>query len=149
MSSQIPSSGPRPARSLRRTLVAAVLAFEGLVVVFAALVAMTQSSLGKSQSLVLGGALAVLCFVAAGLLRSSIGVVFGGVLQVMIVLTGVWVPMMFFLGAVFAALWVTALRIGGRIDREKAAYAEAAARTASSSSSSSASSSSSSSMRCA
>jgi hypothetical protein len=125
MSSQTSSSGTRPARSLRRTLAAAVLAFEGLVVVFAALVAMTQSSLGRDQSLVLGGALAVVCFLAAGLLRSPIGVVLGWVLQVVIVLTGVWVPMMFFLGVVFGALWVTALRIGGRIDREKAAYAEA------------------------
>ncbi len=39
------------------------------------------------------------------------------------VVTGVWVPVMYFLGAVFALLWVVALRVGGRIDREQAAAA--------------------------
>jgi fatty acid desaturase len=133
MSSRTPGAVPRPRRSLRRTLAAAVLGFEGLTVFFAALVAMTQSSLGRTTALGSGGALAVACLVAAGLLRSPVGTAFGWVLQVLIVVIGVWVPMMFFLGAVFAALWLTALRVGGRIDREKAAYAEAAGRQASSS----------------
>ena len=131
MSSQTaPDAAPRPvrpARSLRRTLAAAVLAFEGLVVVFAALVAMSQSSLGRAQSLWSGGALAVVCFLTAGLLRTPVGTALGWVLQAVLIATGIWVPTMFFLGVVFAALWVTALRVGGRIDREKAAYAQAAA----------------------
>lgn len=103
-----------------------MLGFEGLVVVFAALVAMAQSSLGREQSLWLGGALAAACFLTAGLLWTPVGGVLGWVLQVLLIATGIWVPMMFFIGAVFTALWVTALRVGGRIDREKAAYPEAA-----------------------
>lgn len=122
MSSQTTGHAVRPVRSLRRSLAAAVLALEGLVVVFASLVAMAQSSLGRGPSLGLGGGLAVACFVGSGLLRFPAGTVLGWVLQGLLILTGIWVPMMFFLGVVFGALWVTALRVGGRIDREKAAY---------------------------
>jgi hypothetical protein len=131
MSSQIsddadrPARPARPARSLRRTMAAAVLAFEGLTVFFAALVAKDLSSLSVGQALGFGSALAVACLIGAGLLRSPVGFVLGWVLQVLVLGTGVWVPMMFFLGAVFAALWFTALRVGGRIDQEKAAYAAA------------------------
>jgi hypothetical protein len=105
----------------------AVLAFEGLVAMFAGLVAMAQSSLGKGPSLIGAAVLMVLCFLAAGLLRTPVGVGLGWLLQVLMIGTGFWVPMMFFLGIVFAALWVTALRTGGRIDREKAAFAASAA----------------------
>jgi hypothetical protein len=115
----------RPARSLRRMMAAVVLGFEALVVFFAALVAKNLSSVGLSTALWVGGGLAVACLVAAGMLRSRGGWVAGWVLQVLVLATGFWVPMMFFLGAVFAALWLAALRFGERIDREKAAYVAA------------------------
>jgi hypothetical protein len=71
-----------------------VLAFEGLVVVFAAPVAEDLSSLSVGQALGSGGALAVACLVAAGLLRAPGGYAFGWVLQVLVLTTGIWVPMM-------------------------------------------------------
>jgi hypothetical protein len=122
----------RPARSLQRALMSAVLVFEGLVAVFAGLVAMAQSSLGRGTSLVAAAVLMVACFLAAALLRTPVGVGLGWLLQALMIATGFWVPMMFFLGIVFAALWVTALRTGGRIDREKAAFAASPAGAASS-----------------
>ena len=122
----------RPTRSLQRVLMSAVLAFEGLVAVFAGLVASTLSSLGKGPALVAGAVLAVLCFLATGLLRTRIGVGLGWLLQVLLIVAGCWVPIMFFVGVLFAALWATAVRVGERIDREKAAYAQAAAGQASS-----------------
>ena len=35
---------------------------------------------------------------------------------------GFFVPMMFVVGGIFVVLWVVALRLGGRIDRERAEY---------------------------
>lgn len=131
MSSQ-PSAAPvraaRPARSLRRTMAAAVIALEGMVVFFAAIVAKDLSSLSSGQALGYGSALAAGCLLTAGLLRTRAGYLIGWALQALVLVTGVWVPMMFFLGAVFAALWGTALRVGERIDREKAAVAQGLAR---------------------
>jgi fatty acid desaturase len=136
MSSRQPASDvappSRPSRSLQRILMSAVLGFEGLVALFAGLVAMTQSSLGKGPSLLAAAVLMLACFLAAGLLRTPIGVGLGWLVQVLMIAAGFWVPMMFFLGIVFGALWVTAVRTGGRIDREKSAFVASAAGQASS-----------------
>lgn len=112
--------------SPRRTLAATMLVLEGLSVFFGALVAGRvgpEADLGRS--LLLMGGLALACFVVAGLLRRRIGYLLGHLLQVVVLATGLWVPAMYFVGAAFAALWVVALRVGGRIERERALHAEA------------------------
>ncbi len=35
---------------------------------------------------------------------------------------GLVVPMMFLVGGLFVVLWIVSIRLGGRIDRERAAY---------------------------
>jgi hypothetical protein len=102
-------------------LAATILALEAFVVFFAALVAKDLSGLSASTALLGGGALALACLVVAGLLRSTAGYVLGWAVQLMMIATGFWVPAMFFLGVLFAGLWVTALRVGARIERERAA----------------------------
>lgn len=104
-------------------LAASVLALEGLTVFFAGLVAMRFSALSTGASLGLFGGLALLALVLAGLAGRPGGYVLGSGLQVLVLATGFWVPVMFFLGAVFGALWVAGLRIGARIERERAEYA--------------------------
>jgi hypothetical protein len=42
---------------------------------------------------------------AAGLLRRPWGIGFGSVLQVLFVLTGIWLLPMLIVGAIFAAVW--------------------------------------------
>jgi hypothetical protein len=108
----------------RRTFCASVLALEVFVVWFALLAASLSN---VSTGLVLGGgiALAVACLVTAALLRHRWAYVVGSALQVALVLTGFVVPAMFFLGAVFLALWVVAWRLGDRLDEEKAARGDA------------------------
>ncbi len=101
-----------------------VLAFEALVILFAGLVAKDLSGLGTGTALGLAGALALACLLVAGLLRGRAGYAAGTVLQLLVVAAGIWVPVMFFLGALFAAIWVVALRVGGRIDAESAEGAE-------------------------
>ncbi|MDQ1245701.1 MAG: hypothetical protein QG597_68 [Actinomycetota bacterium] len=63
-----------------------------------------------------GAGLAVLCVVAAGLVARPFGVALGWVVQVLVIATGVLVPMMVALGGIFAVLWWVAIRYGRRAD---------------------------------
>lgn len=120
-----------PARSYRRLLALLVLVAEALVVGFATLVAKDLSGLTQTQALVGGGGLALLCLVAAGLLRSRLGYLLGWVVQVLMIASALWVPLMLFLGLAFAGLWVAVLVQGSKADaltacRERAAREGAA-----------------------
>ena len=65
------------------------------------------------------GGLAIACLLAAGMLGRPWGYAFGWLVQAAVIVTGFWVPVMFFLGALFAVLWFVALRQGARIERER------------------------------
>ena len=108
-------------RSPKRILGASVLCFEAPCVFFGGLVAKDLSDLTTAQAV--GGAslLAVLCVLTAGLLGRPGGYVVGSVLQAVIMLTGLIVPAMFLVGGIFTALWVVALRQGGRLEASLAA----------------------------
>lgn len=100
-----------------RGIAAAVLVFEGLVVLFATLVALDLSDVDAPVLWSVGGGLALTCVLAAGLLRRPWGYALGSVLQVAVVAAGFVVPVMFFLGVVFAALWFFALHLGRKVAR--------------------------------
>lgn len=102
-------------------IAAAVLAFEGLVLFFATLVALDLSDIDDGTVWTAGGAASVACLVVAGLLRYRWALVAGSALQALVVGTGLVVPVMFFLGAVFAGLWFLALVLGRRVERLTAA----------------------------
>jgi hypothetical protein len=106
-----------------RTLGASVLVSEALVVFFAVLVAKDLSGVDGSVVWAVGGGVALGCVLVAGLLGHPWAYVAGSVLQVLVVATGFAVPAMFFLGAVFAGLWVLALVLGRRVQRLQAARA--------------------------
>jgi hypothetical protein len=110
-------------RSPRRTLAAATVSLEAFVVFFGGLVAKDLSSLATGTALAVFGGLAVACLLTAGLLRRPWGYGFGWLVQAAAIATGFWVPVMFFLGGLFAVLWFVALQQGARIERERAAYA--------------------------
>jgi hypothetical protein len=110
-------------RAPRRTLAAATVSLEAFVVFFAGLVAKDLSSLSTGAALGLFSALAVACLLTAGLLRRPWGYGVGWVVQAAVIASGFWVPVMFFLGGVFAVLWWVALSQGARIEREREAYA--------------------------
>ncbi len=115
MSDGEPADLPEP-RSLRRSLAALVLVGEVLVVGFAALVAKDLSDVDGATLGWTTLAVSLVCLLAAGLLRWRVGYVLGWLVQLLLVLSGVWVPMMFALGVGFAALWFAALLFGGRAD---------------------------------
>lgn len=93
-----------------------VLLGEVLVVGFAALVAKDLSDVSGGVLALIAGGVAVLCVVAAGLLRSRAGYVLGWLVQVLLLVSAFWVPLMLVVALVFAALWVLALVQGSRAD---------------------------------
>ena len=104
-----------------RGICAAVLVFEALVVFFATLVALDLSDIDHATLWLVGATASVACVVVAGLLRRRWAFTAGSVLQLLIIGTGVVVPTMFFLGAVFAGLWALAIFLGRRVERLQAA----------------------------
>ena len=106
-----------------RAMCAAVLVFEGMVVFFAMLVALDLSDVDNATLWWVGSTALVACVVLAGLLRRSWAIAAGSALQVLIIGTGVVVPTMYFLGALFAGLWFLAIFLGRRVERLQAAAA--------------------------
>ena len=66
---------------------------------------------------------------AAGQQKKRWGVWLGSVLQAPLILGYFIDPAIAIIGVMFLALWITALRLGGRIDRERAERLAAAAET--------------------
>jgi hypothetical protein len=99
---------------------AAMLVLQAIVLFLTGVVTIGMTDLGAGWSLAMGLGLAVLCVLAAGTLGRRIGYPLGWLVQVVSIALGFVVTAMFFLGVVFAALWVTSYVLGARIDRERA-----------------------------
>jgi hypothetical protein len=113
------STRPRRQRSVQELLGSIVLVFEAVVVGLAALV--VNGLGGASPAVALGGgaALCIALFATAAMLRYPWAPAVGWVLQGLMILCGIFVTMMFVIGALFAAVWTYAMFNGVRIDREK------------------------------
>ena len=92
-----------------RRLAAAVLVLEAIVVALAIPVAIKISGTDGASAGIAGGGLAVACLVLCGLLRYGWAYYAGTLVQLAAIVAGVWVPLMYVLGVVFAALWVWAI----------------------------------------
>ena len=64
------------------------------------------------NELVIGIAIATLLLLNAGLLRLRFGWWLGGALQLAVILYGLVIPSMFFMGGIFALLWIAAIYFG-------------------------------------
>jgi hypothetical protein len=103
---------------------AAILCLEAIVLGLTTPVMVTLSDVSTRNALIVGLGLAVLCLLLAGMLRGEWAYSLGWAVQVAAIGLGFVVPMMFFLGSVFALLWGTAYFLGRKIERERAeAYA--------------------------
>lgn len=116
----------RPARSARRQFAATILSLEAFVVLFATLAAFGLRVAPAGTVWLVGGSLALAMLLVAGMLRWPAGYWAGSALQLPMLVVGVAVREMLLVGAIFVVLWVVALRLGGRIDRERAERAVAA-----------------------
>ena len=100
-----------------RVMAAAVLVMESLLMGFALLIAMSDAS---STALWLGSILSFLLFINAGFLKKKFGYVIGSVLQIGLISYGIVVVQMYFMGALFAGLWITAIVLGRKGEAIKA-----------------------------
>ncbi len=107
-------------RSIRRSLCAAMLVLQAVVLFLTGVVTIGLTDLGATTSLLGGLGLALLCVAVAGMLGRPFGYAAGWFVQALSIGLGFVVTAMFFLGVVFAALWATAYFLGERIDRERA-----------------------------
>jgi hypothetical protein len=103
------------AARFRRRMCASILVFEALVVGFAVLVAKDLSDVSTTAVVTVGLAGMAACLLVAGLLRHRWAYAVGSALQVLLLLSGLVVPTMWFLGAVFGALWLTVLYLATRL----------------------------------
>ncbi|AGJ54928.1 DUF4233 domain-containing protein [Streptomyces sp. NPDC002418] len=106
-----------------RTLCASTLIGEFFVIGFAGLVAMKSDDLSMATVWTVCGIGMLLSVLLCGVITRPGGVQFGWGLQILLVLSGFFVPMMFILGVIFAALWWASVHYGRRIDEAKARWA--------------------------
>lgn len=112
---------PAQARSPRRGMCAAVLSLEAITLGLTTPVMVTIAGVPLGTALAVGLGLTLACLLLAGMLRAEWAYTLGWVVQVGAIGLGFVVPLMFFLGAVFALLWGTAYFLGRKIERERAA----------------------------
>lgn len=107
-------------RSPRRGMCAAVLGLEAVVLGLTTPIMVSIAGVGLGVALLIGLGLTAACVLVAGMLRREWAYAAGWAIQVVAVALGLVLPLMFFLGGLFAALWATADLLGQRIERERA-----------------------------
>ena len=107
-------------RSVKRSMCAAMLSLQGVVLFLFGIVSIGATDVGTPVALAMGVGLATACIVTAGMLGRPGGYAVGWGIQVVSVLLGFVVTPMFVLGVIFGALWFGAVRLGEMVDRERA-----------------------------
>jgi energy-coupling factor transporter transmembrane protein EcfT len=117
----IPADDPERTKSPKRSMAAAVLSLEAIVLGLTTPVLISISSVTTGTALAVGLGLCVVCVVLAGMLRHRWAYAVGWAVQLAAILLGFVIGMMFVLGAIFAILWWGAVALGNKIERERAA----------------------------
>ena len=109
-------------RSTKATLGSLVMVFQSVVVFFATLVGFgLQVYPDPAVIWGVGLGLSVLLMVFPAVLGKPGTYVLGWILQAVVLSLGVWVPLMYLLGAIFLAMWAWGMIAGGTIDKARAA----------------------------
>jgi hypothetical protein len=119
--SGIPADDPERFKSPKRGMAAAVLCLQAIVLGLTTPVMISISHVSAGTACAVGLGLAVASLLVAGMLRRRGAYAVGWVLQAASIALGVVVHLMFVLGVIFALLWLGAVGLGGRIERERAA----------------------------
>jgi len=101
-----------------RVLCAAVLSMESILMGFALLIAKDEAS---SAQISFGAAISIFLLLTSGILKRKGGYLLGSILQFLVIGYGLVVSLMFYLGALFAVLWVAAIYLGRKGEAIKAA----------------------------
>jgi formate/nitrite transporter FocA (FNT family) len=123
-----PDAAPEPRTRVRRersateSLLSIALLLEAILVFFIVMVAFGLRVLPAGLVFGGGAVLVVLLLVTGRLVGRAIGVWTGWVLQAALIALGILLPLMYFVGALFLAIWIYCVVTGRRLDRQKAAY---------------------------
>lgn len=112
---------PRRQRSLTESLLSIVLGLEAVLVFFIALTVFGLHALPPAVAFGGGAALAVVLALATRVVRWNWGVWVGWALQLVLLATGLLLPALYIVAAVFIAMWVYCFVRARRIDRDNAA----------------------------
>lgn len=105
-----------------KTLTASVLLFESLVVLLAIPLSISVYGVPAEFAVPVGLGLMLMCIYVGSVMRKKEWALNAGwVLQVLVILTGLFVPWMYLLGLIFALLYYYAIKVGKRGDAIKAA----------------------------
>jgi hypothetical protein len=96
----------RRARGITESLLSIVLVLEAIVLFFVSLTAFGLRALPPAVALGGGLGLIAVFLIVSLLQRYRWGIAIGWVLQAVIICLGILVPLMYFVGAGFAAIWV-------------------------------------------
>ncbi|HEY9499848.1 MAG TPA: DUF4233 domain-containing protein [Terrimesophilobacter sp.] len=107
---------PRRTRTVSESLLSIALGLEAALMFFVTVTAFGLRVIPPAAAFGGGAALFVLLILAAWLLRFGWGVWVGWVLQAVVVATGFLLPLMFFVGAGFVAIWIYCFITGRRLD---------------------------------
>lgn len=108
----------------------AMLTLEAIILALAIPAMIVAENVSKSLAFSVGGGLAIVCVLTAGMLRKPAAYWLGHATQAAAIAMGLLVPVMFFIGTMFAVLWFGAFFLGRKIEADKAAWAADAARDA-------------------
>jgi hypothetical protein len=108
-----------------RHMCAAMLTLQAIILGLSIPVMIAVQDVDPLVASLVGGGLAVLCLVTTGLLRKPWAYWLGHAIQLATIALGFLVPIMFFIGLMFAALWLGAFFLGRRIEADKARWAAA------------------------
>jgi Protein of unknown function (DUF4233) len=102
-----------------RQLCGTVLGMEAVIALLAIVPAKALEHVSGSTAAAVGCGIAFLAILLAGLVgRPRMGWVLyaGTVLQALVIISGVWVPAMYVLGVIFAALWFTGIWLARKFE---------------------------------
>jgi hypothetical protein len=102
-----------------RRLCGTVLIMEAVVVLLAIVPAKMLEHVHGGTAAAVGGGVALAAIVLAGLVgrpRMGWALYAGSVLQILVIVTGVVMPAMYVLGAIFTALWFTGIWLARKVE---------------------------------
>jgi len=106
--------------SVQRSMCAGMLGLQAVVLFLTTPVLLVVTEVATPVGLSIGLGLTIACVVGAGMVRTHAGMAVGWAIQVLSILLGFLVPIMFAIGVIFLALWAGSVVLGARIDRERA-----------------------------
>lgn len=107
----------RRARTATESLLSIALGLEAFMIFFATMTVFGLKALDPAPAFIGGAVLIVLLVFTARFVRYPWGVWLGWVLQVALIALGILLPVMYFIGAGFAALWTFCFIKGRQLDR--------------------------------